>query len=40
MDEEIAAAPVAEADAKAEAPASEAGVSEAAANAGEEAPKE
>ena len=40
VDEEIAAAPVAEADAKAEAPASEAGVSEAAANAGEEAPKE
>ena len=40
VDEEIAAAPVAEADAKAEAPASEAGVSEAAANAGEEASKE
>lgn len=40
VDEEIAAAPVAEADAKAEAPAAEAGVSEAAANAGEEAPKE
>lgn len=40
VDEEIAAAPVAEADAKAEAPAAEAGVSEASANAGEEAPKE
>lgn len=40
VDEEIAAAPVADADVKAEAPASEAGVSEAAANAGEEAPKE
>lgn len=40
VDEETAAAPVADADAKAEAPASEAGVSEAAANAGEEAPKE
>lgn len=40
VDEEIAAAPVAEADAKAEAPAAEAGVSEAAANAGEEAHKE
>lgn len=40
VDEEIAAAPVAEADAKAEAPAAEAGVSEAAANAGEEALKE
>lgn len=40
VDEEAAAAPVAEADAKAEAPAAEAGVSEAAANAGEEAPKE
>lgn len=40
VDEEIAAAPIAEADAKAEAPAAEAGVSEAAANAGEEAPKE
>lgn len=40
VDEEIAAAPVAEADAKAEAPAAEAGVSEAAANAGEKAPKE
>jgi cell division protease FtsH len=40
VDEEIAAAPVAEADAKAEVPAAEAGVSEASANAGEEAPKE
>lgn len=40
VDEEIAAAPVAETDAKAEAPAAEAGVSEAAANAGEEASKE
>lgn len=40
VDEEIAAAPVTEADAKAEAPAAEAGVSEAAANAGEEALKE
>ncbi len=40
VDEETAAAPVAEADAKAEAPAAEAGVSEAAANADEEAPKE
>ena len=40
VDEEAAAAPVAEADAKAEAPVAEAGVSEAAANAGEEAPKE
>lgn len=40
VDEETAAAPVADADAKAEAPAAEAGVSEAAANAGEEAPKE
>lgn len=40
VDEEIAAAPVAEADAKAEATAAEAGVSEASANAGEEAPKE
>ena len=40
VDEEAAAAPVAEADAKAEAPAAEAGASEAAANAGEEAPKE
>lgn len=40
VDEETAAAPVAKADAKAEAPAAEAGVSEAAANAGEEASKE
>lgn len=40
VDEEATAAPIAEADAKAEAPASEAGVSEAAANAGEEAPKQ
>lgn len=40
VDEEIATVPVAETDAKAEAPAAEAGVSEAAANAGEEAPKE
>lgn len=40
VDEEATAAHVAEADAKAEAPAAEAGVSEAAANAGEEAPKE
>lgn len=40
VDEEIAAAPVAEADVKAEAPAAEAGVSEAAADAGEEASKE
>lgn len=40
VDEEAAAAPVAEADAKAEAPAAEAGASEAAANAGGEAPKE
>lgn len=40
VDEETAAAPVADADAKAEAPAAEAGVSEAAANAGEEALKE
>ena len=40
VDEEAAAAPVAEADAKAEAPAAEASASEAAANAGEEAPKE
>ena len=40
VDEEIAAAPAAEADVKAEAPAAEAGVSESAANAGEEAPKE
>ena len=40
VDEEATAAPVAEADAKAEAPAAEAGVSKAAANAGEEALKE
>lgn len=40
VDEEAAAAPVAEADAKAEAPAAEAGASEAASNAGGEAPKE
>ena len=40
VDEEAAAAPVAEADAKAEAPAAEAGASEAAVNADEEAPKE
>ena len=40
VDEETAAAPVADADAKAEAPAAEAGVSEAAANVGEEASKE
>lgn len=40
VDEEATAAPVAEVDAKAEAPAAEAGVSEAAANAGEEALKE
>lgn len=40
VDEEATAAPVAEADAKAEAPASEAGAPKAAANAGEEAPKE
>ena len=40
VDEEATAAPIAEADAKAEAPAAEAGVSEAAANAGEEALKE
>ena len=40
VDEEAAAAPAAEADAKAEAPAAEAGASEAAANAGGEAPKE
>lgn len=40
VDEEATAAPVAEADAKAEAPVAEAGVSEAVANAGEEAPKE
>lgn len=40
VDEETAAAPVADADAKAEAPAAEAGVSEATADAGEEASKE
>ena len=40
VDEETAAAPVAEADAKAEAPAAEADAPKAAANAGEEAPKE
>ena len=40
VDEEIAAAPVAEADAKAEAPAAEADAPKAAANADEEAPKE
>lgn len=40
VDEEATAAPVAETDAKAEAPAAEAGVSEVAANAGEETPKE
>ncbi|WP_304158030.1 ATP-dependent zinc metalloprotease FtsH [Phascolarctobacterium succinatutens] len=40
VDEETTVAPVAEADAKAEAPAAEAGASEAAANTGEEAPKE
>ena len=40
VDEEATAASVAEADAKAEAPVAEAGVSEAAANAGEETPKE
>ena len=40
VDEEATAASVAEADAKAEAPVAEAGVSEAAANAGGEAPKE
>lgn len=40
VDEEAADVPVAEADAKAEAPAAEAGASEAAANAGGEAPKE
>lgn len=40
VDEEATAASVAEADAKAEAPAAEAGASEAAANAGGEAPKE
>ncbi|WP_293811773.1 ATP-dependent zinc metalloprotease FtsH [uncultured Phascolarctobacterium sp.] len=40
VDEEIAAAPVAEADVKAEAPAAEADAPKAAANAGEETPKE
>lgn len=40
VDEEIAAAPVADADVKAEAPAAEADAPKAAANAGEEAPKE
>lgn len=40
VDEEIAAAPAAEADAKAEAPAAEADAPKAAANADEEAPKE
>lgn len=40
VDEEIAAAPVAEADAKAEAPAAEADAPKAAANADEETPKE
>ena len=40
VDEEATAAPVAEADAKAEAPAAEAGAPKAAANAGEEASKE
>ena len=40
VDEETAAAPVAEADVKAEAPAAEADAPKAAANAGEEAPKE
>ena len=40
VDEETAAAPAAEADAKAEAPAAEADAPKAAANAGEEAPKE
>ena len=40
VDEEIAAAPVAEADVKAEAPAAEADAPKAAANADEEAPKE
>lgn len=40
VDEEATAAPIAEADAKAEAPAAEADVSEAAANADKEAPKE
>lgn len=40
VDEEIAAAPVADADIKAEAPAAEADVPKSAANADEEAPKE
>lgn len=40
VDEEIAAAPVAEADAKAEAPAAEADAPKSAANAGEATPKE
>lgn len=40
VDEEATAAPVAEADAKAEAPAAKADAPKAAANAGEEAPKE
>ena len=40
VDEEATAAPVAEADAKAEVPAAEADAPKAAANAGEEAPKE
>lgn len=40
VDEEIAAAPVAEADAKAEAPAAEADAPKSAANADEETPKE
>lgn len=40
VDEEIAAAPVAEADVKAEAPAAEADAPKSAANADEEAPKE
>ena len=40
VDEEAAAAPIAEADVKAEAPVAEADASEAVANAGEEAPKE
>lgn len=40
VDEEIAAAPVAEVDAKAEAPAAEADAPKAAANAGEATPKE
>ena len=40
VDEEIAAAPVADADVKAEAPAAEADVPKSAANADEEAPKE